>query len=837
MRQLNIALLTVMLAATAFLCSCRDDDDDNNNISGENWTVTVLGGSAAEVTDDGNVFFGRNATYGSLRLQIGGYNAQRDGQIMVSLQEGAEWLSLDADTLNEEGIISLVTQDNDDSMQRSATLLFTASTGTPQQSTTLIVRQRSSADNDSNGEDAKSELYIGYGYDIFKSLDNPMSVRTKTPILDLQKLRNLGSNTFYEPIHDSKLSRLEMKYTATATLYKYSEELTKQQAESEYDLAGCRADCELVTKVSKGNLDEQNFGRGSLIKLVAARVIDKGVLNYLQRNNNMPYTSEFLKRVNNLLTMKDLNKSNYAEEVTKTLEEYGTHMVIQADLGGRIDYTFTMQKTSSFFVTDELKEEIDYTIGRKSQGERSPGFNKEVSSTKNVSGAIKVTGGSAESRKMMKDDIAKLGTTSQLPPEHITAWLGSITYDDRALAAGDIDVVHFELIPLWDLVPDKLRNDFINATLRMVERPDCKVPDEKLGTDLYTIDCTRKDLFDFSGVGDDGSLCRILYLTSGEEKAQTPVLQVCSEYVPKIRTDQRVTIAYPIYKQKIRMNEGIFLGDGIHQPAFVGFGGSDCFVSPISTLKTTDIIQHLCYVNGSLSIETKGIQFISEDKRNRIVKDDVFYFRMSPKTFRYPIVKIGAQFWTRRDVDHKMGLALSPSSDRTLDNLKDGVLYARYWHDLGRTTAGVNKWLWGYEPNTLFEGNPNMKWYFPSGDDVRNLHAFLGFNPKALFKGQVSGYNAQFNGYYGGYDIVNKKATSNVQVRAKGEMNTFATRNTTNDRTSVLLVLDKNYQLYEAENGPDGSWRENYYPVRAVRGYMFNYPLLNAIEDFEKKYK
>ena len=40
---------------------------------------------------------------------------------------------------------------------------------------------------------AKEDLYVGYGYDIFKALDNPMSVRTKTPIIDLDKLRAAGS--------------------------------------------------------------------------------------------------------------------------------------------------------------------------------------------------------------------------------------------------------------------------------------------------------------------------------------------------------------------------------------------------------------------------------------------------------------------------------------------------------------------------------------------------------------------------------------------------------------------------------------------------------------------
>ena len=245
----------------------------------------------------------------------------------------------------------------------------------------------------------------------------------------------------------------------------------------------------------------------------------------------------------------------------------------------------------------------------------------------------------------------------------------------------------------------------------------------------------------------------------------------------------------------------------------------------------------MSYINGSLGVEQSGVKFISEDKRNRTVKDDVFYFRSSPNTYKYPIVKIGSLFWTRRDVYHKMGLALSSSSDRTLDVVKNGVLYARFWHDLGRSNISANKWIWGNSPNTLFQGNPNQLWYFPRGDDVRNLHAYLGFNPKALFAGQVAGFNAEFNGYYGGYDIVNKKSAGQVDIRSKGELNVFATRNTKDETNALLLVLDKNYQLYEAANGPDGTWRENYYPVRPVRGYMFNYPTLNTIQNYENKYK
>lgn len=831
--MMRLRILLLIMAALILYTGCKDKEMTDRPRPGD-WKAVVLGGSAAERSEEGTVVFGQRAVYGSLRIELTGYNASRDGMVAVSCSD-ASWLTVDSKTMGEDGIISLTVQDNDDDVRRYATITF-SSTLYPSVTASVKAEQLSKADNDINGDEAKEQLYVGYGYDIYKALDNPMAVRTRKPIINYDHLVKAGTSASYETVHDSHLSRTEMLYVASRSLYEYAEDLTNQQTKSaEYTVPGCKADCDLAVGLGDGAETEmQNYGRGIMLKTVHARVIDKAALQHLKSQGRMPYSTDFLNRI---LAVQQAKGSKRRSLVEQTLEEFGTHLIIQADLGGRIDYTFTMQKSGTVYSQDEMVEEAEYTMGRISADDRNKTYNQETSSSKSASGAIKVVGGSQSVRNNLKNDIKGLSKSGQLSPDHITEWLASINYTEDAYRSGAIDVVHFELEPLWNLVPDNIRDIFMEVTLDMVQRSDCGPTDDLLGTDLYTIDCTKSDLFDFRNTGDDQSLCRILYLRSGEDKTLTPVLQVCSEYVPYIRTDQRVTVIYPIYKQKIRLNEGLFIGDGVHQPAYVGFGGSECFVAPITTMKSSDVIRLVSYINGSLSIDQPGVKFISEDNRGRTVKDDLFYFRSGSTTYEYPIVKIGSQFWTRKDVGFKMGLATSSSSDRTLDVLRDNILYARFWHDLGRTTAGTNKWMWANEPNTLFKGNPNMKWYFPTGDDVKKLYAYLGFNPKALFSGQVSGFNAQFSGYYGGYDIVNKKSTDQVIVRYKGELNVFSTRNTKDQSNAVLLVLDKNYQLYEAANGPDGTWRENYYPVRPVRGYMFNYPTLNTIQDFEKKYK
>ena len=66
-------------------------------------------------------------------------------------------------------------------------------------------------------------------------------------------------------------------------------------------------------------------------------------------------------------------------------------------------------------------------------------------------------------------------------------------------------------------------------------------------------------------------------------------------------------------------------------------------------------------------------------------------------------------------------------------------------------------------------------------------------------------------------------------MRYKGEYNFIATRNKESSTDAILLVLDKNYHFtpYKAL----GDWHEDYYPVRPVRGFMFEYPTLTIIND------
>jgi len=802
MKRLLLAFPLVFL----LLSCCKDQLEVK-------WAVSAVGA-------DDTPTLPRRAGYESITVNLTGPSEGTQ----VKLSSNAPWLKVRLDVLAADGIVPLETKTNDSGMRREASIIFTDAAD-PARSATLTVVQLSDSDSDSNGDEAREVLYVGYGYDVYKALDNPMSVRATAPVLDYNRMLDSGGVGVYEVVQDCHLSRTETKYVASNDIHAYGENLTRlQTGDTDYTIEGCRENCidaVSFTEPAFGTLEQQNFGHGSLEKAVAARVVDKGALIDLRRRNMTPYSVPFGDRMYEIRTARTAERR--AQLIEKTLLEYGTHVIIQVDLGGRLDYTFTMTKDGSFKTYEDMVKQIDYTLGLSEGNDILA--NAQVSSNKSADGAITVTGGSPATRTVLQADIRGLSSSGQIQPSHITDWLASINYSETPERDPNLEVIHFELFPIWDIVYPDLRQEFLDAALLMASRSDCATPASMMGTEIYSISTSRKDLFDFSTAGEDGSLCRILYVDG------KPLMEVCREYVPKIRTDEPVTVAYPIYYQRIRLNQGIFIGDGVHRPAYVGFSGANSYVEPFTDLAQGTVLDRIWYVNGNLALNSPS-NAPGLEAKNPVVCDDFFYY-IYGSTETTPIVKLGSQFWTRKDIPHNMGFTKDPNSRKTTLNeyVVDDVLYTRFYYDVGYSPRRNNAWIWGDNPNIQFEDKPNTRWYLPSSDDILALHSFLGFNPKALFKGQASGFNAGFNGYYGMYDILGGQSFNDGRnsVRYAGVLNMFASRPIEGIEGDFVAVLDKNYQFafYKAT----GDFDNEFYPVRPVRGYMFEYPLLKTIQD------
>lgn len=819
-------ILSLLLGCLAF-CSCTDDIASP---SAEGWAVRLDG-------DDGQAVLPRLASYESVKVAVDG----KDAQEFVLVTSSEPWLRLKTDTLPDDGIVAVETETNDESSRREATLTF-ASTTNPQHVATLTVTQMSSADN-GNNSDPVAQMYIGYGYDIYKSTDNPMSVRTKEPILDLALLQsNYSGPDSYEVIHDSKIARMDMKYYTAYTLYQFSTELTQSSSEGNRNITGCLEDCkDAMSYCTRTEFKEQNFGRGTVIKTVFSRVMDRGALDDLRRTERLRFTfSAGFKRAYEALKRK--SGAARTEAIKDLLAEYGTHVVIQADLGGRIDYTFTMDKSGTTDNEAEMKEEIDFTFGTMTITDRNTNFNHTVSSRKDAKGAITVKGGSKAAREQLQRETTGLDSSGHMAAESVTAWLASINYDASAARQANLDVVHFELMPVWDLVESSLHDEFLNATMDMMSRSDYKLPNEMLSGALYKLDMTRSDIKNFS-TASNASLCKTLYLNNGVE--MMPVMEICQEYVPAIRTDKRVTIVYPIYNNRIRITQGIFLGDDVYPASKVAFSGTKAVVVPLTLTDNKRTVETLYYINGNFSTKSSGLRFFADSERGRLVRDDVLMLKTTgsdANVYKHPIVKIGNQFWTRENIDHDMNFTYDDQDERDavicdLFSDKKPSLYTRFQYEVDFWFDAYNWWTYGYNPAVGITGKPNTKWYLPTPEILSNLYAYLGFNPKALFKGQVSGFNAQFDGYMGLVDVLDPSHRYNDgdnYLRYNNKLCIIASKNVDANRNPNLLLLYPDYRWQKVEiDDAKEDLLDNYYPVRLCRGAYYNFHSLQTLIDEE----
>jgi|GEM_PF-2397735 len=822
---MKVCKFNIFILLAVLLVSCSDDEEFV--VDANSWQVSIAQGDSE---------LAKEAAFGNVTVSINGQSPD-DGSIVIT--SSAEWLKLDQDTLPADSILAFTTEYNDEDRRREAVITFTAS-GRPEHTDTIVLTQLSAADNDDNAGDARSVMYIGYGYDIFKKIDDPMSVKAKMPVLDYNRmLTDQYNSSDMKILHEGRLSETSLNCMSAQSLTEFSSKLTEQK-ESTSGLLAFTSDCKTACDITT-NIEEQNIGFGVMKRVVQSCTIDRGVLQAMENSPKsvLPYSDEFSKRLNEFENHVD-NEANMKKLANLILDDYGTHVIVQTDWGGRLQYMFTFSKSSNSNISTQMEDEVRFTFGQISGDTRYSENQYGVTSTKSKS-AINIRGGSASTRANLEKKISMLRNNGQLEYEDVTKWLATIEYENPE----NLDVVSFELVPLWDIVPRPLRKIFMDVTFEKMNQSDCQIPAVDAGTDHYEINLTN-EMTDFSNVGDDGSLCRILYAYDVKNQS-TPILEICNEYVPKIRTDKRVTVVYPIYNNRIRMLEGIFLGDGVHKPALVTFDKSDCYVGAIDSLDAGHIINKLYYITGNLYTNSMGLPVLNAKKKiaddklvlvtvNNVAKDIIV---------EYPIVKIGNTFWTRKDLRHRMLFSQQENYDSRGDIFDDnGVLFAKFSMVQMTAFLKANPW-YGYTKAAEVSSGMTTKWYLPSDTQVKNLYKHLFFNPKALFKGQVSGFNAEFNGYYGNNNILNNNqffSETGLRQHYDGEINVISSRYSSNAGDGCLMILKKNYtvrMLYDSSVSGARStyWKEfNYYPIRLCRSSYFKYPTLEEINAEKENY-
>lgn len=426
------------------------------------------------------------------------------------------------------------------------------------------------------------------------------------------------------------------------------------------------------------------------------------------------YAINGVPRENKRTGKKKVSYPSTIEGFKNLVKYYGTHVIMTANLGGRVRYSMEAdinKITSSYDIKAFAKASYDGAFVSAS-GSVDEKFKQSYKDNKqNVTIRLSILGGDESKAK-------RLGSSDGFKKSNLDDWVQSVTAENMALVGFDSN----SLVPLYELVDESLteEEDGVDGKARKEALKQYMNGGMENDPDFSTYDCGTVTEFDindinFSNAGNNGSLVRDVVL-DGQY-----VGQICNEYIPNINRDERVTVVYPVINNVPRYNMGFFLGNRSHKPARICWDGTNVVVQEYADLDFGTVTK--LYLRGASISST-----LSDGTTTMpgIVKDS--YCEVFGKSYR--LVKIFNHLWFGEDYQATKKNNGTPLIDvnegREIDSYNNRYYYAWY---IPRDSK-----------------IPPSGWRIPSADDYRAIQSKLAANGinevgKAFMQDGVLGFN------------------------------------------------------------------------------------------------
>lgn len=759
--------------------SCSDDDSEIKDMNSQ----LSLNEEKVEISYEGR--------YYSVTAKLS--NKQGTASLKdVRATVDADWIQLDADTVTANGTLLFYVTPNEGDRSRDGKISFRV--GDQVQAVTFSVHQTSEAEegtNALNGGELTRMSRVGYGYNMLLDYMDPQSVTA--PILSYEKIIQAEAK-WGTIIAESNRSVQDLVYHSSYSVEEMASWMTKQSS-TETDILGFNKTVEKYKKISTLELDQQTYGYSSIRKIISARYVDEGMIEGIIRAGDDIFTDEFRSMYN------AVNSSPSSNNVETLVRTFGTHLVTYADLGGRMDYmvNFRSEETSK----ESVEKYMKYKNGQLAESSESNEASHAIC-TSGTDLTFDIYGGSANAIEDLKSSSDTKSRNGQVSPTLLGNWLNSIKASDPS----SVSMVGCQMIPIWQLFSNEsARKAIISYILELAYNTDTNVGQrlQDKGLDNYYKLDISSDMFSF-GNSPTSTLAKIVYY------AGVPKVEICNEYVPEIRSDRRVTIFYPIYKQQTNIRRGLFLGDGENVPAEVTFDNvGGCYVRPLAKkYKPGDRLTTIYYIDGAFYDNNLGIKIPAF---NYTVKDEwlnLFNHKGVDNNGNYPVVKIGPGFWTRCYITDELGF-----EDEWEDSAEDiytiaghQVLFADVFYDVNPSATNIKN----------FTLRDNGYWYLPTSTEMTALLTYVGNNPKALFQNQMTGFEAEFYGYLRSWDILTNQKMQFINPAYQGELCVLAFHDSDEYGQALVIKPDYTWQL----TGISKSYR-NEYPIRPLRNKKYKH--------------
>ena len=762
--------------------------------------------------DEGRISLSENEVYLSVKEQYHTISVKVEkilGEIVVSSDCG--WIRPMSQTLPEDGYFEFHVKEDEEDIERRGHLTFTGINENGQKISVqcIIIQGRDSGDNDDLS--VANTMRVGYGYDIFGVFRSDVSVKDKHPIINKKLL--LAEKDEYGLFESSLHSDLRMEKISSRSLDEMAYILTEREEKTKTGIRGASKTVS-IHSTSKYEINEQQFAHISLLKTVAMRSLDLGIFTYLVENCEDIFSPEFKE------VRQQVMDNPSTENIEKMLDEFGTHLVVYAELGASIELSLNFSRTLTGSLTLRTEDYADYFLRNKSSDFLlSDGTIADLTCSVSPNSNCIISGGAKDKRDALAKEIQKNGRPSA---SALNQWIESTNGD----VIENLKPIHFQLVPIWNLFPveymSAITKEVNNRSLRSVNQ----YSEAQIGTDYYKIDLDPKYanecILEFVDKPEN-SFVKTYAVLSKSRNVYTPILEICYEYVPVICGDKKIPVIYALRNGRPFHGAGFFPGDGDgNPPAWLTFSGSDVYVKPVVGCDRNDKIMTIYYLHGNIYLQDYGTGAEAPDYF------DVQTHYLPIYNTQYPIVKIGSGYWTRKNIEENLyfgkngvdayGEAYFVSQEYISDS---GMLYANVFYENGPLAfEGGMKWWFGADNHEVY--GERTQWYLPKERDIWNLEKYIGNNPRELLKKQNSGFEATFDGMYGPWDIFSGKTFYEYGHHYKGEYCLIPCKDEYKSNTGEVLVLSSNYKLTRVKHlkGTD----KNYYPVRLYRTAYWKYP-------------
>lgn len=601
---LKTALLLILLTG---ITACQDDDVIDE-------TVLVSGPVSISVP--------QNPWHIPAQADFYMFYVESQGYAWTASTE-SDWLTLET-TQGQHGgsYLNFSVEENTDPFARIAVITIADSQNPDEYR--LQVRIRQSGYNDEYNATLTGDMLkkhrMGYGYNVMKDYASDNSY-SNSPILDYDQVvaREEAKNILI--ITEDRRHYQEIETFSGNTLTELSGELTKSMT-SGGTFLGCGKVTTSSSSIFRSKTIDQTCGYIRLKQITSSRTIDLGALAAEATSDDSPlYSKEFREAIRNMKSVGD---------ASNVINTFGTHLVSSADLGGSISLEVLISREQSVEKEHSVTTVTKKVFGKKASQSSSTYDNYVEQNGLDYQASVSFTGGSTDTQNAIR---AYINRKEQVPPSAIISWQNSFQTDPAETSSYNVGMIGCQLTPIYTLVNDPTKRALLEEAYNQYTNTQVTKPEDTPATvDIASAQQTWKD----------GNHKRVLIGKSDN----TDRVLLANEYVPTIRTDKTVTVAYPILNGKAFYYSGVFVGDEDHAPGFVRWLGANPVYEPSEEI-TADNSTYSNLFNADtkslkeLYIYNGGVNILPSDEQGKAVS---FSQVKAPKS-GIPLVKVGSYLW------------------------------------------------------------------------------------------------------------------------------------------------------------------------------------------------